>query len=38
MRAAFVDSFPLETFFFGGKSIGFFFLHDGSLPHNDVWF
>ena len=25
MRASFVDSFPLETFFFGGKSIGFFF-------------
>ena len=40
MRASFVDSFPLETFFFGGKSIGFFFffLHNGSLPHNDVWF
>ena len=27
MRASFVDYFPLETFFFGGKSIGlcFFF-------------
>ena len=29
MRASFVDSFPLETFFFGGKSIGFF-LHKGA--------